>query len=438
MTQTNTQRSTRGGALILGLLLAALLAAGLMLVADGRADAAVTFTVNSTGDPGTGGCNSTECTLREAIAVANRVSGADTIRFNIAGSGVKTIRPASKLPTITEAVTVDGYTQPGSSPNTLSQGTNSVLKVRLDGTNSGGLEIQANNVVVRGLVINDSRGSGVSVRSGTGSRIEGNFLGTDATGTLDRGNFAFGAQVDGGSNNTIGGTSPFQRNLISGNDGFGVELSSNGTGDNVVRGNLIGTQKDGTSPLGNSGSGVYVDTTDNTIGGTGLGEANVIAFNDGDGVFVEDVGVDNNGNRISANAIFANGGLGIDLRGGTETGAGATANDTKDPDTGANDLQNKPVLTAATNSGGKTTISGKLNSTASDPFVIELYSNPAGNEGRKFLGNKAVSTNSNGNVTFSFVPSQAVPAGQTITATATNVVEANTSEFSAPRTVVAQ
>jgi hypothetical protein len=246
-------------------------------------------------------------------------------------------------------------------------------------------------------------------------------------------------QIDGGNNNTIGGTSPDDRNLISGNGFLGIEISSNSTGDNVVQGNLIGTQKNGTSALGNSGLGVYVDATDNTIGGTGLGEANVIAFNGGDGVFVEFVGVANTGNRISGNPIFSNGELGIDLRGGTEDAAGATANDPKDPDTGANDLQNKPVLTSAKTVGGTTTIQGKLNSTPSDPFVVEFFSNPSGeNEGKKFIGNKAVSTNSNGNVTFSFSPSQAVAAGQRITATATDSVDGDTSEFSAPRTVVAQ
>lgn len=202
-----------------------------------------------------------------------------------------------------------------------------------------------------------------------------------------------------------------------------------------MQGNLIGTQRDGTSPLGNLGEGVYVDSPNNTIGGTRLGQANVISSNGADGVFVEDVGVDNTGNRISANSIYSNGGLGIDLRGGTENAAGATKNDPKDPDTGANDLQNKPVITSAVSASGTITIEAKLNSTPRKPFVVELFSSPSGNEGKKFLGNKAVSTNSNGNVTFSFVPARKVPLEHKVTATATDVVEANTSEFSAPKAV---
>ncbi len=142
------------------------------------------------------------------------------------------------------------------------------------------------------------------------------------------------------------------------------------------------------------------------------------------------------GNIILSNSIFSNEGLGINLFGGTENAAGATANDTKDPDQGPNDLQNKPNIPSAKTVGGTTTIQAKLNSTPSDPFVVEFFSNPSANEGKKLIGDKAVSTDANGNVAFTLAPSQAVPPGQRITATATNVVEANTSEFSAPRSVV--
>jgi CSLREA domain-containing protein len=419
--------------------LAAFMVAALMLVgASGPARAEATFTVTNTADPGDGICNAA-CTLREAITAANTTPGADTINFNIQPAGVvHTIAPSSRLPVVTEAVTINGYSQPGSSPNTLAKGTNARILIELNGNNRvNGLEIQANNTSVRGLVINRTSGSGISIDAGTGNRIEGNFLGTDASGTLDRGNFAFGAQIDGGRDNTIGGNSPFQRNLISGNGFEGVEISSNSAGGNKVQGNLIGTQKDGTSPLGNSDEGVYIDAPNNTIGGTGLGEANIIAFNGRDGVFVES-NIANTGNLILANSILSNGGLGIDLRGGTENAQGATANDPKDPDQGPNALQNKPVLTSVANSGGKTTIQGRLNSAPNKIYLIQFFSNAAGNEGQKFLSQKAVTTDADGNVSFSFVPAQAVGVGQRITATATDSVKSNTSEFSAPRQVVAQ
>jgi CSLREA domain-containing protein len=81
--------------------------------------AGITFTVNSTADPGSGSCDATECTLREAITAANAAAGTDTIAFNIPAAGLQTIRPTSVLPAITSPVIIDGYTQPGASPNTL-------------------------------------------------------------------------------------------------------------------------------------------------------------------------------------------------------------------------------------------------------------------------------------------------------------------------------
>jgi hypothetical protein len=433
MTAPKTETPARNRMMGVGLL-AVLMTVGLMLTA--KPAHANTFTVTNPNDSGTG-------SLRQAILDANARSGADSINFNIAGgTGVKTISLGSDLPDITDSLTINGYSQPGASANTLAQGTNAVLKIQLDGNNTAGngLEIVADDVVVQGLAIGRFNFNGIEVDDEglgdpSGVRIEGNFIGTDASGTAARPNRFNGLNLsDSGGDNTVGGTSPFQRNLISGNGAHGVNIVAAG-GDYAVEGNLIGTTKDGTSALGNGNAGVNFSGSsgNNFVGGFSPAAANTIAFNGGDGVnvFGED------GNRILLNSIFSNAGLGIDLVGGTENAAGATANDTGDPDSGPNDLQNKPVITSAKTVGGTTTIQAKLNSTPSDPFVVEFFSNPSGeNEGKKFIGNKAVSTNSNGNVTFSFVPSQAVPAGQRVTATATNSVEANTSEFSAPRTVV--
>jgi hypothetical protein len=173
--------------------------------------------------------------------------------------------------------------------------------------------------------------------------------------------------------------------------------------------------------------------SDNLIGGAASGAANTIAFNGRDGVVVG--GSSSTANRILRNSIVSNVGLGIDLQGGTEGASGATANDLGDADTGPNNLQNKPVLTSAITSGGSTAINGNLNSTPNNRFVIRFFSNPSGNEGKKFIGQKRVSTNSNGNVTFSISLATAVPAGQTITATATSS-GGDTSEFSTLCTVV--
>ena len=429
--------------MVAGLLAVLVISAGLALTFTKPAHADTTFTVTSTADPGNGVCDIV-CTLREAITAANDTPGRDTINFRLSNTGeVRTITPTSELPGVTESVTIDGYSQLGSTPNTLDKGTNAVLKVQLDGSNAGfetsGLVIDgADNVVVRGLVVNRFDTSGIRIRAGGSSnRIEGNFLGTDSSGTLDLGN-GNGVSLNGNSN-VVGGSSPDDRNLISGNS-RGVSLTPGAAGTKV-QGNLVGTEKDGTVPLGNEFEGVAMtEAKHNLIGGSGLGEANTIAFNGSHGVSVVSFlsEFDGTGNRILANSIFSNGGLGTDLEGGTENAAGATANDPKDPDSGPNDLQNKPIVTSAKTVGGKTTVLAKLNSTPRDAFVVEFFSNPSANEGKKFMGDKAVSTDADGNVAFTFVPSQAVPAGQRITATATNAVDANTSEFSAPRTVVAQ
>ena len=95
--------------------------------------AGLTFTVNSTADPGTGGCDISECTLREAITAANLNSGLNTIAFAISGPGPHTIKPTSALPAITNPVIIDGYTQAGTSANTLADGDNAVLEIELDG-----------------------------------------------------------------------------------------------------------------------------------------------------------------------------------------------------------------------------------------------------------------------------------------------------------------
>ena len=109
--------------------------------------APATFTVTNTSDAGAG-------SLRQAILDANANLGTDVVTFNIAASGVQSIRPGSALPAITDPVIIDGYTQPGASPNTLVSGGNAVLKIELDGILAGdafGLHITAGHSKVRGL-----------------------------------------------------------------------------------------------------------------------------------------------------------------------------------------------------------------------------------------------------------------------------------------------
>src|SRR5437868_11498815 len=143
-----------------------------------------TFTVTNINDTGTG-------SLRQAITDANNHSGLDTIAFDIPGTGVHTITPATALPNITDAVIIDGYTQPGASANTLAVGDNAQLRIQLDGTTTAGNGLAfgpPGGSTVRGLIINNYQvGICLSLGFEYGSSknlIEGNFIGVDATGTI--------------------------------------------------------------------------------------------------------------------------------------------------------------------------------------------------------------------------------------------------------------
>ena len=417
---------------ILGILFASL---GLLATSPAYA---ATLTVNNTADPGDGDCNPNGgCTLREAINEANATT-ADTIRFDISGGEVKTIKPTSRLPIISERLTIDGYSQPGAEPNSLTTGTNADLKIELNGVDAGdaseALRIRDSGCVIKGLIINRFGGNSISIGHPgfevRDNKVVGNFIGTDDTGLMPRPNGAGVALISdpGTSGNTVGGSRPAGRNLISGNENSGVLIV--GGRDNAVFGNLIGTTRNGTDAMGNSGDGVRMfagqgGATENIVGGTLPDTANTIAFNGEDGVQVE-----NNssvGNGILRNSIHSNDEQGIDL--GDD---GATANDEDDPDSGPNNLQNKPDLTSAENSGGETTVEGTINSLANRDFRVRFFSNLSGSEGKKYIGAKSnVTTNANGNVSFTFEPENKVPAGNTITATATRSSTGDTSEFSA-------
>ena len=134
---------------------------------------AASFTVTNTNDSGAG-------SLRQAILDANATPAADTITFNIPGAGVHTISPLTKLPPITQPVTIDGYTQPGASPNTLAEGNDAVLLVELDGSNlpfvsaadaPSGLYVTASNVTIKGLVINRFLYVGIEFQKPSASNV---------------------------------------------------------------------------------------------------------------------------------------------------------------------------------------------------------------------------------------------------------------------------
>jgi CSLREA domain-containing protein len=284
----------------------------------------------------------------------------------------------------------------------------------------GGTTTGARNVISG----NNNRGIWIEGAEATGNVVQGNYIGTDTTGTAALPNSSGGAMVFGAPGNTIGGTTTGAGNVISGNASTGIEINSSGATGNVVQGNLIGTAVNGTAALGNTSRGIYVSSSsNNTIGGTAVGAGNTIAFNGLQGVFISG----GTGNAILGNSIHSNTNLGIDL-----SPSGVTPNDTGDADTGANNLQNSPVLIAATS--GSTVITGTLNSTTATQLRVEFFASAAcdssGNgEGQIYLGTTNATTDGSGNASFAVTLITTASAGYAITATATDPNN-NTSEFS--------
>jgi hypothetical protein len=260
----------------------------------------------------------------------------------------------------------------------------------------------------------------VGAAAATGNSVLGNLIGTNSTGTTALPN-SIGVVIDSASNNRIGGSTVADRNTISGNSIVGINITGTATGNSVV-GNLIGTQSNGTGALGNASSGIGINASGNAIGGTAAGLANIIANNGVNGITISS----GTGNSIQNNSIFANVGIGIDL--GND---GITANDAGDADIGANNLQNTPVLTTASASGGSVTVAGTYNSIPSTTFTLQFFANnPPGTQGQTLIASIPVTTDAAGNAAFNQTFPAAVTAGQLITATATDAA-GNTSEFSA-------
>jgi len=300
----------------------------------------------------------------------------------------------------------------------LSNGAGVIIDNALNNTIGG------NTAAVRNIISgNVGIGASISGVGATGNTVRGNFIGTNTAGTAAIANGGFGVAITANAtNNTIGGDSTAgERNVISGNSNSGVIINAGATG-NFVRGNFIGVGTDGTTAVANNAPGVLVDSSNNAIGGAAPGQGNTIANNAIAGVTVNS-GI---GNSIQNNSIFANLGLGIDLGNN-----GITANDAGDTDIGANNLQNTPVLTTVTASGGSVTVAGTYNSIPSTTFTLQFFANnPPGTQGQTLIGSIPVTTDAAGNAAFNQTFPAAVTAGQLITATATDAA-GNTSEFSA-------
>ncbi|MCA9983212.1 MAG: CSLREA domain-containing protein, partial [Anaerolineales bacterium] len=266
-------------------------AAALWLVGSVQAQPAAPtalFTVNSLDDNDDGSCDVTHCSLREAIAAANAAPGHDTIEFAL-GAITPTITISGSLPALADPVTIDG-----------SSGGSS--RVALDGSlaTGDGLTLTSSDNVLRNLVIHSFPGSGLAINSDS-NLVAGSIIGLDHNGASDLGNGSYGILITDGSFNQIGGSDPADHNLISGNDHSGIRIDNLAASGNIIQGNFIGTDSSGTSAIRNSNYGILIfDSPDNIIGGTAgvtvggpcTGACNLISGNgangDDSGIFIGD------------------------------------------------------------------------------------------------------------------------------------------------------
>jgi hypothetical protein len=310
-----------------------------------------TITVNATADDSTADAT---LSLREAIEVSNgtlavsslstqeqaQVSGTvgntNTIDFNIPttdpgydpATGVWTIAPSTELPAIsTNAAIIDGYSQPGSSENTLAHGDNAKLTIAISGgvfAQFNGLTIGQQGSQISGLDIGNFD-NGVVITAGGNVQVAGCFIGADPTGEKYASN-AWGVVIEN-SFNTIGGPSVGDRNVISGNlqdTGIFVPyqavnpLGITPTG-NLIENNFIGLDATGTKALGNGYYGVSDNGSGDIYGGTAAGVGNVISGNGEYGIAASGnitiegnyVGTDATGNVAVGNGPTYSGGTGI-------------------------------------------------------------------------------------------------------------------------------
>ncbi|OQY88853.1 MAG: hypothetical protein B6D41_10740 [Chloroflexi bacterium UTCFX4] len=483
-------------------------------------------------------------TLRWAINQANASAGFDLIRFDIAGSGVQTISVKDWLPELTDnagtmidgtqsddriqldmgqanpyhdALSLEGHynvikgliinnnpsgvigisTRNGSSYNTIIGnylGTNAAgtaAKKMMEGVH---IHAGSHDNVIGGVngvtpggactgdcnLISGNFHQGIVIDHADNNRVIGNFIGTNVSGNGAISNSDDGVLIANSSDNIIGGPTPEERNVISGNTNINLEVGQNdrATRRNLVQGNYIGTNSAGNAAMssqrngvvlatnsaetildgnvisGNNGTGILIfkgsarnQVINNKLGVGANGVTKVV--NNGNGILVQ---TNNNqitdnivayhpsqgiriksgtGNQIRRNSIYGNAAFGINLQ-----KAGFTPNDAGDPDAGANMIQNFQVITSAGVSNGIITVQGSLNSRPNQRYILEFFHNPICDnlynrnigQGKTYLGMTEVTTNGSGNATYTATLGSG-PGNGIVVGTATDSA-GNTSAFS--------
>jgi len=328
-----------------------------------------------------------------------------------------------------------------------------LVSLNLIGTQADGMGALPNGIgvgifggasqnTIFGNTVSGNNGDGILIADAatTENVIQGNNIGTDTTGSITIGNGAEGVAAFGGaSSNSLGGVGAGAGNIIGGSAYRAIFIADTNTTGNLVQGNFIGIGADRATPLTNGFEGIAIanGASGNVIGLAldGSGAGNRIAFSSFAGIYVGYFDqLSTTGNTIRGNSIYTNGGLGIDLSGGNEDGAGVTANDFSDGDSGPNHLQNSPVITKAFADPATTTVGGILNTRASRDYLIDVYRNSSADgsgygAGQDYAGSTTLTTDGSGSGSFNLAVGGNC-AGQYFTATATDAATGDTSEFS--------
>lgn len=390
-----------------------------------------TLTVTNTNDSGSG-------SLRQAIVDANANPDFSFINFDIPGGCPRTIAPGSALPTITQGVRIDAWSQPGSVANTRATGDNATRCVILagGGTIANGLDYAgavSSQFWLQGIAIGGFTSAGLRMSGGTDNLVWGNQFGGKVGATQLAGNGAGVVLTAFATSASIGGGAVVQRNVIAGSNGNGIVTGSvslfSSTGNEIV-GNLIGTWGAETVAAGN-GTGIRLGTGGNVV------RDNVIVNSSGDGVLLAGAGASGNtiehnrigrtdtlcipipaphcfpdaapnqrhgirieggahDNSVSANSVWNSGNMGISV-GGNGHGNRLSANSVyasasygidldgsglndNDADPAATNLPNRglnyPTITRVYGGNRSGWLEGSLDSTA-DSYLIQLFTSAA-------------------------------------------------------------
>jgi parallel beta-helix repeat protein len=396
--------SLRMPTLAVGALFVAVMAG---LIGSSPSHATTVYSVNVNTDSAADDCLAPHnCSLRGAINLANTHPGADEIHFSI-GTGPKTIAVASSLPKITEALIIDGETQPSVNQSACEQIQFATPCIRINGTGTNtaiGFDVAADNVELRHMAIYGFLTAGIGIlveQNVANTKIVGNYV-----GTLDGVNAAGNQQgifADTGSSDIqIGGSDPNDRNLVSGNQYAGVDLL---LGSGTVQGNYIGTDWTGTAPLPNT-YGIAIEADGSHVGGTAAGEGNLISGNTTYGIFI-----------MSANNVVEGNLIGTDYTGTAALGNGLFGIDIK------NEVSTNNTI-GGTTAGSRNVISGQ---TAAGAVGIEIDHGAANNTIQgNYIGTNVTGTSALPNASSGIVikDSSGTHIGGT-TAGARNVISGN-------------